>query len=99
MFSADFEMFRETRCKLIAVIARCGIRLREARPERKPREQCAMTASPKGKAKSLKFEVRSRGAEAAAKKFNVFAEWQEVCHLSFGQEIFLGEHRRCFEVW
>ena len=47
-----------------------------------------MTASPEGKAKSLSFAVRSNGAEAATKKLNVFAKWQEVCHLSFDQEIF-----------
>ena len=43
-------------------------------PERRPREQCAMTASLEGKAKSLSFAVRSRRAEVATKKFNVFAE-------------------------
>jgi hypothetical protein len=37
-----------------------------------------MTASLEGRAKSLTFAVRSRGAELATKKFNVFAEWESV---------------------
>lgn len=40
--------------------------------------QRAMTASLEGEAKSLSFAVRSRGAEAATNKFNVFAECEEV---------------------
>src|SRR6266508_5105638 len=54
-------------------------------PERRPRKQCAMTASPRRESKV--FELRSgepRGAEATTKKFNVFAKWEEVCHLSVG---------------
>ncbi len=34
-----------------------------------------MTASPGRGAKSLSFAVRSREAEVATKKFNVFARW------------------------
>ena len=45
-------------------------------PERMPREQCAMTACLEWAAKSLSFAVRSRGAEVATKKVNVFAEWE-----------------------
>jgi len=56
----------------------------EAKAKGTMRDDCIS----EGEAKSLSFAVRNRGADATTKKFNVFAEWEEVCHLSFGQEIF-----------
>jgi len=42
--------------------------------EAEAKGQCAMTAFLEGRAKSLSFVVRSREAEVATEKFNVFAE-------------------------
>jgi hypothetical protein len=47
-----------------------------------------MTASLEGRVKSLSFAVRSPAPEVAAKKVNVFAEWESV----FSQELVLADH-------
>jgi hypothetical protein len=63
------ERFPRKSFERTAVIARCGIRLRAARPERKLREQCAMTASPERESKV--FELRSEKPQRGSRNEEV----------------------------
>ena len=66
-----------------AVIARSRNEARRERAKRGEGKERAMTASLEGRAKSVTFAVRSRGAGVATKKFNVFAEIGRFTGIAF----------------
>jgi hypothetical protein len=75
ILSAEFEISANDLERTV-VIARCGIRHRAARPERRSREQGAMTASLKKRASKV-FELWKEEPQRGSpgrRKLNVFAK-------------------------